>query len=69
MSLEPRYVAILEMHDETKRKAVLVPLGQSLEFDEGSATRRWLHPHLGTDWHLVEFIEIDAAPSTLAPHP
>lgn len=54
---KPRFVAILEMHERTIRKAVLVPPGQSLEMDEGA--RRWLHPYIGTEWHLVEFLKIE----------
>lgn len=50
-----RYVALLERHDRTAKKVVLVPGGQSLDFDKGTATRAWLHPHLGADWHLNEF--------------
>lgn len=58
------YVAILESHDRRKQKAVVVPVGQSLDFDEGpSATRRWLHPHLDSEWHLKEFLPLTAAPA------
>ena len=53
---ETRFVAILQRHDSSKEtKNVPVPDGQSLDFDEGAATRRWLWPHLGTEWHLMEF--------------
>jgi hypothetical protein len=55
MSIEARYIAILQRHDSDERKEVPVPVGQSLDFDEGSATRRWLCPHLENEWHLVEF--------------
>lgn len=39
-------------------KMFRVPVGQSLEFDEGpGATRAWLWPHLGNgDWHLIIFV-------------
>lgn len=57
--MEDRYVAIIEHHDYTIRRAVLVPKGQSLEFDEGAITRGWLHPYLGRDWHLKEFLKIE----------
>ena len=57
-----RFVAILETHVGVrphKKIAVPVPIGQSLDFDEGpGANRRWLHPHLGSNFHLVEFIEL-----------
>lgn len=48
-----------------KKLAVPVPFGQSLDFDEGpGATRRWLHPYLGTQFHLVEFVEVVAETPT-----
>lgn len=53
-----RYVAILHKHYGSVRKAVLVPPGQSLDFDKDAATRLWLRPHLGSDYHLVEFVEL-----------
>ena len=49
------YVAVIERNDHSERKEIPVPEGQSLDFDEGTASRRWLHPHLGSEWHLVEF--------------
>lgn len=55
MSSGASHVAVLERHDRAERKEVPVPDGQSLDFDEGTATRRWLWPHLGAEWHLVEF--------------
>lgn len=60
---DPTHVAIIELHETTKRKAVIVPTDQSLDFDEGDATRRWLWPYLGTDHHLVEFVEITSPPA------
>lgn len=54
------YVALLRSHDYKRTKWVVVPEGQSLEFDEGSATRRWLHPHLGTEWHLFGFVSLQS---------
>lgn len=59
MDTETQYVAILRQHDRTEKKAILVPAGQTLEFDEGDATRRWLWPYLGEEWHLAEFIPIN----------
>jgi hypothetical protein len=38
-------------------KIIQVPKDQSLEFDEGTATRRWLHPHLEGGYHLIEFVD------------
>lgn len=56
------HVAIIETHDDVRpyrKRAILVPAGQSLDFDPGpGADRRWLWPYLGTDFHLVEFVEI-----------
>jgi hypothetical protein len=58
------HVAILERDDAEgdwrgNHKAVLVPPGQSLDFDDGpGATRKWLYPYLGTEYHLLEFIEL-----------
>ena len=56
------HVAILETHQGRRphRKiAVPVPPGQTLDFDDGpGATRRWLDPYLGEDFHLVEFVEL-----------
>lgn len=54
------HVAVLRHNDRTKKKAVIVPPGQSLDFDEGpGSSRRWLDQHLGLDWHLAEFLEIE----------
>lgn len=54
-----RFVAVLgNHHDRTRRKAVIVPAGQSLDFDPDAATRRWLAPHLAGEWHLIEFLPI-----------
>jgi len=53
--MDAEFIAVLERHDHSERKEVPVPAGQSLDFDEGAATRRWLWPHLGNEWHLVEF--------------
>lgn len=59
------HVAIIQKHDTDMRRAVMVPPEQSLDFDPGpGATRRWLWPYLGTEWHLVEFLEI--APNSLS---
>ncbi len=57
-----QYVAIIETHvgiRPHKKIAVPVPAGQSLDFDPGpGATRRWLNPYLGTEFHLVDFVEV-----------
>lgn len=50
------YIALLESHDYKQLKWVPVPAGQSLDFDDGTATRRWLYPHLGSEWHLLRFV-------------
>ncbi len=51
------YVALLRHHDGKQTKWVVVPDGQSLEMDERAA-RPWLHPHLGTEWSLFEFVHL-----------
>ena len=56
---ETRYVALLKSHDGEELKTFRVPKGQSLEFDEGSADRKWLRPALGTRFHLLSFYEIE----------
>ena len=56
-TMPERYVAILgSLKESGILKLVMVPEGQSLDFDEGAATRRWLHPHLDRAWHLVAFV-------------
>lgn len=54
------HVAILgRLGDRRILKLIRVPEGQSLDFDPGpGAERRWLHEHLGGEWHLIEFAEI-----------
>lgn len=59
LGVEPSHVALLESHDERRWKAVIVPPGQSLEFDDDGATRKWLWPHLGNDFHLDSFVPIE----------
>jgi hypothetical protein len=63
-SAEPETFAVLERHERFHQdgdfKLVRVPPGQSLEMDEGSATRRWLHGDLGSKFHLVEFVRVPA---------
>jgi hypothetical protein len=69
VSVTVKYVAILERHDRRGKKAVIVPDGQSLEFDEDSTTRRWLYPYLGNEYHLNEFLPVEpsALPRVQAP--
>jgi hypothetical protein len=52
-------VAILKHHEWPDWRAIELPPGQSVEFDEGSATRRWLHPALGTEWHLLKIVDTE----------
>ncbi len=52
------FVAIIENHDRTARRAVLPPVGATKDFDKDYATREWLWPYLGTRWHLVEFLDV-----------
>ena len=66
-------VALLEKHsanrgDHTdderydhRYKIILLAEGQSEDFDDGpGATRKWLWPHLGREYHLVSFIDVEA---------
>ena len=39
-------------------KLVMMEPGQSEEFDPDSATRKWLHIHLGRNYHLVSFVDV-----------
>lgn len=55
-------VAIIKHHEWGAWRAIELPTGQSAEFDEGSATRRWLYPYLGTDWHLLDIVDVETAP-------
>lgn len=62
--------ALLELHNTGRAdthpmdwpkgrfKVVLMPEGHSEDFDE-EGTRRWLWPHLGRDYHLVEFVNVE----------
>lgn len=60
-STDVKHVAILgSLKDRAVIKLVMVPEGQSLDFDKGpGATRKWLWPHLKGGWHLVEFVEFE----------
>lgn len=55
------HVAIIEKHDRSERRAVLMPPGTSVDFDEGAATRRWLWPYISYDWHLIEIVKVQPA--------
>ena len=56
------HVAVLHKYSSSEKKAVLVPVGQSLDFDDGpGGTRKWLRPHMTDEWYLCEFITIDHA--------
>jgi hypothetical protein len=57
-------VAIIKMHEHPVWRAIALPAGQSKEFDGGSATRVWLHPYLGTEWHLLEIVDVETAAPT-----
>lgn len=47
-------------------KMFRVPVGQSLEFDEDDATRKWLWPHLGAgEWHLIAFVDKNLLDDTI----
>jgi hypothetical protein len=53
-----QFAALLIHHDHKQTKWVVVPEGQSLEFDEGAATRKWLRPALGSEWSLFMFVPL-----------
>jgi hypothetical protein len=58
-------VAILRRHDAVgDYKLIPVPAGQSEDFDEDSATRRWLWPYLGYEYHLKAFADAPSAIET-----
>lgn len=51
--------AILRRHDHKGWKLVPLEPGQSEDFDSGGGARRtWLYPHLGDEWHLVDFCDL-----------
>lgn len=55
------YAVLFRSHDYKRTKWAIVPEGQSLDFDEGGgASRRWLWPYLGDDWHLFAFVSLRA---------
>lgn len=59
-----RRAALLRMHrdltpNEERFKAVLLKPDQSEDYDQGGGTRKWLWPHLGTDYHLFGFIDVE----------
>lgn len=57
-------VAVIRNHEYPDMlRVIAVPEGQSLDFDPDAATRRWLHPYLGTEWHLVSFADVETSPS------
>lgn len=67
LAKEPVKIALLRKHGYdnypyvSEFKAVVVPKGQSLDFDPDAATRKWLWPHLGTEYHLLGFIDAHTA--------
>jgi hypothetical protein len=62
MNAASQHIAIIERHDYTEKRAVLVPPGQSLGMGESWPVRPWLMPYLGSDWHLVEFLDVQFQP-------
>ncbi len=63
-----RHVAILRRHDRTDVKLVPVPAGQSIDMDE-HGRRQWLWPHIGTEWHLMDFVALRSLPERLQDEP
>ena len=56
----PLRVAILSSHDDPKvMRVIALSPGQSEEFDDDSATRRWVHPFLKGEWHLRSFVSLE----------
>ena len=53
-----KFVVVLRNHDRRHFKIFELPEGQTTEFDDNHAERKWLHPELGLDHHLVGFFEI-----------
>lgn len=47
-----------DRHPVDRFKVIPLAEGQSEDFDKDSATRKWLWPHLGRDYHLVAFVDI-----------
>lgn len=62
------HAALLISNDYKRTRWVVVPEGQSLDFDEGKATRAWLHPHLGREWHLFGFVPLHPPKTARAWH-
>ena len=53
----------MDRHPPDRYKLVLMKEGQSEDFDDGpGASRKWLHPYLGRDYHLVAFVEVVVQP-------
>lgn len=54
------FAAIIERHDKSERRIVIPPHGTGItrDMDAGGATRNWLHPYIGEDWRLVEFLDV-----------
>jgi len=50
--------AVLRKHDHKEWKLVPMAQGQSEDFDPDRATRDWLWPHLGHNWHLMAFVDV-----------
>lgn len=48
-------------------KFLILPPGQSEDFDEGQATRQWLWPYLAGTHHLVGFTSAEVLPATTPP--
>ena len=52
-------VAIIRHHEFNEWRAIELKEGQSVDFDEDGATRRWLWPFIGTEWHLLQIVETE----------
>jgi hypothetical protein len=64
MAFKRTRAAVLQRHDDEPKtvpryKVVLLPLGH----DESMRNeRKWLWPHLGTQYHLMDFCDIEEVP-------
>lgn len=52
-------VAIIQHLEFSKWRAIKLKEEQSVDFDEDAATRRWLWPFIGTEWHLLEIVDVE----------
>lgn len=54
-------IAIIKNHEFNLWRAIALKEGQSVDFDDDAATRKW--PFLGTNWHLLEIVDVENLPN------